>query len=166
MPIVADWAKGTIISGISGAYTQFVINGTDFNQNVTAHISGFSYRGLLNFSGGSLLQCVFLTAIFMYMIDRKFIRALIWSLLAAFFALFGLINAPGVGVLVKKTDDGWRFTIAYVMLAVLFAGFEFAQRRRWIKQPEEEPDDLSTIEWAEWNRQRLLEGENLEKINT
>ena len=128
MPIVADWAKGTIISGVSGAYSGFTLNGTDFNQNVTAYIKGFSYSGLLNFSGGSLLQCIFLTAIFMYMIDRKFIRAGIWSCLAALFALFGLINAPGVGVLVKKTDDGWKFTVAYVMLAVLFVCFHFAQK--------------------------------------
>ncbi|CAF1646733.1 unnamed protein product [Rotaria magnacalcarata] len=165
MPIVADWTKGTIISGVSDAYTSFVINQTEFNRNVTAHISGFSYRGLLNFSGGSLLQCIFITAIFMYMIDRKFIRAAIWSLLAAFFAFFGLINAPGVGVLTKKNDDGWRFAVAYIMMAVLFVCFEFAQRQHWVKHPETEPDDLSSIEWAEWNREKLLEDENNDEEN-
>ncbi|CAF2496965.1 unnamed protein product [Rotaria sp. Silwood2] len=165
MPIVADWAKGTIMNGVSGAYTNFVINDTDFTKNVTAHITGFSYRGLLNFSGGSLLQCIFLTAIFMYMIDRKFIRAAIWCLIAAFFAFFGLINAPGVGVLVKKTDDGWKFTVAYVMMAALFGCFEFAQQKHLVKQPETEPDDLSSLEWAEWNRQRLLEENNEDQYN-
>jgi hypothetical protein len=161
MPIVADWAKGTIINGVSDAYKKFVVNHTEFNQNITAHINGFSYRGLLNFSGGSLLQCIFLTAIFMYMIDRKFMRAAAWSLIAAFFAFFGLINAPGVGILIKKTDDGWKFTVAYVMLAAFFGFFQFAQQQRWVKQPETEPDDLSTIEWAEWNRLRLLEEDNI-----
>ncbi len=165
MPIIADWAKGTIISGVADAYTNFVVNNTEFNQNITAHISGFSYRGLLNFSGGSLLQCIFLTAIFMYMIDRKFIRATVWCLLAAFFAFFGLINAPGVGVLIKQTDDGWKFTTAYAMLAVFFIGFHFAQQRRWVKQPETEPDDLSSFEWAEWNRERLLEENNTTEAN-
>jgi hypothetical protein len=161
MPIVADWAKGTIMNGVSGAYSQFVDNNTDFSRNVSAHITEFSYRGLMNFSGGSLLQCIFLTAIFMYLIDRKFLRAMIWSSLAAFFAFFGLINAPGFGLLVKKDDDGWRFTVAYVMLAVFFLCFHFAQGKKWVKQPETEPDDLSTIEWAEWNRQRLLEENNI-----
>jgi AGZA family xanthine/uracil permease-like MFS transporter len=165
MPIVADWAKGTIISGVSDAYSNFVINNTKFDQNITSHISGFSYRGLLNFSGGSLLQCIFLTAIFMYMIDRKFIRAAVWALIAAFFAFFGLINAPGVGLLIKKNDDGWKFTVAYVMLAILFVGFQFAQQKHWVKQPETEPDDLSSIEWAEWNRQRLLEDNNIDEEN-
>ncbi|CAF1387646.1 unnamed protein product [Rotaria sordida] len=165
MPIIADWAKGTIVSGVAGSFTDFVVNDTDFDKNVTAHISGFSYRGLLNFSGGSLLQCIFITAIFMYMIDRKFIRAAVWSLLAAFFAFFGLINAPGVGVLTKKTDDGWKFTVSYVMMAVLFGGFELAQRKHWVKQPDTEPDDLSTLEWAEWNRLRLLEENNPDEEN-
>jgi AGZA family xanthine/uracil permease-like MFS transporter len=159
MPIIADWAKGTVISGVTNAYIGLVQNGLTFDQDISSRITGFSYRGLLNFSGGSLLLCIFLTAIFMYMIDRKFIRAAMWSLLAAVFALFGLINAPGVGVLVEKNDDGWKFTVAYVMMAVLFGCFEIAQRRKWIKQPETEPDDLSSNEWAQWNREQLA-GEN------
>jgi len=153
MPIIADWAQGTIISGVTNAYSNFVQNNTDFDQNVSSSITGFSYRGLVNFSGGSLLQCIFITAILMYMIDRKFIRAIVWSLLAGFFALFGLINATGVGVLTKANDDGWRFSVAYVMMAVVFAGFEFAQRRQWVKQPETAPDDLSSIELTEENAQ-------------
>ncbi|CAF1212343.1 unnamed protein product [Adineta steineri] len=157
MPIIADWTKGTIISGVSGAYRQFVVPDADFNRNVTAHIKTFSYRGLLNFSSGSVLQCIFLTAIFMNMIDRKFIRAAIWSILAAKFSFRGLINAPRFRNLKEKPDDdGWKFTVAYLMLAGFFGCFEFAQRRRWVKQPETEPDDLSSIEWAQWNRQRLL----------
>lgn len=142
MPVIADWAKNTIISGVTDAYTNYLQNNTDFNNNISLHITSFSYRGLVNFSGGSLLQCIFLTAIFMYIIDRKFIRAAIWSLLAALFALFGLINATNVGVLIQSKDDGWRFTVGYVMISVLFCCLEFVQRRQWIKQPETEPDDL------------------------
>jgi hypothetical protein len=95
------------------------------------------------------------------MIDRKFIRAALWSLLAAIFALFGLINSTsGVGLLVKPSDDGWKFTVGYTMMVVLFAGLELAQSKRWVKEPEEEPDDLSSEEWAEWNRQQILRNKN------
>ncbi len=146
MPVIADWSTGTIITGVTDAYSNFVQNNTDFNRDVSIHITSFSYNGLVNFSGGSLLQCIFITAIFMYIIDRKFIRAMVWSLLAGLFTLFGLINAAGVGVLTKKTDDGWKFSVAYVMMAVVFVGLEFAQRRQWVKQPETAPDDLSCIE--------------------
>lgn len=146
MPVIADWAQGTIVSGLSSAYTGFLPNNTDFNRNVSAHITSFSYRGLVNFAGGSLLQCIFVTAIFMSMIDRKFIRAIIWSLLAALFTLFGLINSATVGVLVKKDDDGWKFSVAYTMMAVVFACLEIVQRFQWIKPSETEADDLSNVQ--------------------
>jgi hypothetical protein len=91
------------------------------------------------------------------MIDRKFIHAAGWSFLAGVCALFGLINASAVGILVKSTDDGWRFTIGYMSLVVVFGMLEFAQRKKWVKGQETEPDDLSSIEWAEWKRQQNLE---------
>ncbi len=156
MSIVANWAQGTIINGVSNAYSNFTLPNVQFSPNVTSAITGFSYRGLINFAGGALLQCVFLTAILMYIIDRKFLRATVWSLLAGFFSFFGLINANSVGVLIKNTDDGWRFTVAYGMLAVLFLGLEVAQRKHWVKEQETEPDDLSSLEWAEWRREQAL----------
>jgi hypothetical protein len=56
-----------------------------------------------------------------------------------------------------------------MLMVVLFGLLEFAQRRKWVKEQETEPDDLSSIEWAEWKRQQKLEepstvDEN-EKIN-
>jgi hypothetical protein len=143
---------------VSAAYINFVQNGTDFNGNVSSFITTFSYRGLLNYSGGSLLQCIFITAIFMYIIDRKFIRATVWSLLAAIFALFGLINsAGGVGILVKSNDYGWRFAVGYAMMGILFGCLEIAQRRGWVKQSETEPDDLSM---NKWNQEQVLKDKN------
>ncbi|CAF0954956.1 unnamed protein product [Rotaria sordida] len=156
MPIIADWAKGTILSGVSNAYSNFTLPNVQFSSNVSSFITGFSYRGLANFAGGSLLQSIFVTAIFMYMIDRKFLHATVWSLLASFLSLFGLINSSNVGVLVKNTDDGWRFTVAYVMLAAFFLVLEIIQRKHWIKGQEREPDDLSSLEWAEWKREQGL----------
>ncbi len=157
MSIVADWAQGTIINGVTVAYSAFTLPNVHFSSNVTSVISSFSYRGLLNFAGGSQLQCIFITAIMMYMIDRKFVHAAVWSFLAGFFAFFGLINASNVGILVSSDDDGWRFTIGYMLMVSLFGILEFAQRKKWVKEQELEPDDLSSLEWAEWKRQQKLE---------
>lgn len=161
MSIVADWAQGTIINGVTAAYASFTLPNTQFSPNVTSAITSFSYRGLSNFAGGSQLQCIFLTALMIYMIDRKFIQAAIWSFLAGVFALFGLINANSVGVLIKKNDDGWRFTIGYMLLIGLFVLMEFAQRKKWIKAPETEPDDLSSPEWAEWKQRQTAESSDV-----
>ncbi|CAF2879522.1 unnamed protein product [Rotaria sp. Silwood2] len=157
MSIVADWAQGTIISGVTAGYSDFTKSNVHFSPNVTSAISSFSYRGLINFAGGSQLQCIFITAIMLYMIDRKFIHASVWSFLAGIFAFFGLINSSRVGILVNSDDDGWRFTIGYMSMVALFGLLEFAQRKKWVKQQETEPDDLSSIEWAEWKRQQILD---------
>jgi AGZA family xanthine/uracil permease-like MFS transporter len=160
MSLVASWAQGTIASGVADAYSNFTLPNVQFSPNVSSAITGFSYRGLVNFAGGALLQSVFLAAILMFTIDRKFLKATIWSLLAGSLSFFGLINANTVGVLVKKTDDGWRFAVAYAMLAVFFSVLEVVQRKHWIKGQETEPDDLSSIEWAEWKREQALEESN------
>lgn len=127
------------------------IPNVNFNDNVTSRILDFSYRGLSNLAGGSLLQCIFLTAILMYMIDRKFIRAAVWSFLAGVLSFFGLIHSTNLGVLYKNTDDGWRFAVGYAIMIVLFMLLEVAQRLRWIEGPETEPDDLSSNENASSN---------------
>jgi AGZA family xanthine/uracil permease-like MFS transporter len=156
MPAIADWARSTIINGVSSAYSDFTIPNVDFIQNVSSHITDFSFHGLNNFAGGSLLQCIFITAIMMYMIDRKFLRAIFWSLLAGLLSFFGLIHASTVRVLYRSTDDGWQFTVGYVMIAFVFLLFEIAQRRGWVEEPESEPDDLSSEEWKEWNKNKIL----------
>ncbi|CAF1463901.1 unnamed protein product [Adineta ricciae] len=151
-PVLADWAKGTIINGVAAAYSNFTAPNVNFAQNVTSRITDFSYRGLSNLAGGSLLQCIFITAIIMYMTDRKFIRGAVWSLLAGLLAFFGLIHSSNVGVLYQKNDDGWRFTVGYGIMILLFILLEIGQRLKWIEGPENEPDDLSSEEWAEWHR--------------
>ncbi|CAF3777750.1 unnamed protein product [Rotaria socialis] len=155
MPVIADWSRTTIMNGVTSAYSRLQIANLDFQTNVTSLITDFSFRGLNNFAGGSLLQCIFISAIMIYMIDRKFIRATIWSLLASLLSFFGLIHASKVGVLYRETDDGWRFTVAYAMLAFIFILFELAQRQGWVQEPETEPDDLSSEEWVEWNKSKL-----------
>jgi adenine/guanine/hypoxanthine permease len=114
-------------------------------------------------AGGSLLQCIFLTAILMYMIDRKFIRGAVWSLLAGILSFFGLIHSTSIGVLYRANEDGWRFTVGYAILTVVFVIFEIAQRLKWVEGPETEPDDLSSEEWAEWNR-RKQSNENINQF--
>ena len=146
MPVIAEWAKNTIVSGVSAGYLGLTVDNVQFASNITTRISTFSYQGLVNFAGGSLLQCIFLTAILMYTIDRKFVRAAVWSILSGVLSLFGIIHADSVGVLIKKSDDGWRFSVAYLMLAGVFGIFYLAQRKKWIKAPATEPDEISNNE--------------------
>ena len=146
MPVVAEWAQNTIVTGVAAGHLNFTVANVQFSPNVTSMISTFSYRGLVNFSGGSLLQCIFITAILMYTIDRKFVRAAVWSVLAGLLSLFGIIHANSIGILIKDVHDGWRFTVAYTMMAVIFGIFHLAQRKGWIKTAATEPDELQSSE--------------------
>ncbi|CAF2106096.1 unnamed protein product [Rotaria magnacalcarata] len=157
MSIVAEWAHSTIVNGVTTAYKNFTVSNVDFSNNITSNIGSYPYSGLVNFAGGSQLQCIFITAIMMYMIDRKFVHAAFWSFLASIFAFFGLINSSRVGILVNPDDSGWQFTIAYLSMSALFGLLELGQRYKRVKEPETEPDDLSSIEWAEWKRLQKLE---------
>ncbi|CAF4716764.1 unnamed protein product, partial [Rotaria magnacalcarata] len=42
-------------------------------------------------------------------------------------------------------------------MSALFGLLELGQRYKRVKEPETEPDDLSSIEWAEWKRLQKLE---------
>lgn len=106
MPVIADWARGSIINGVVSAYSSLRIPNLNLTQNVTSQTTDFSYSGLNNFADGSLLQCIFLTAILIYMIDRKFLRALFWLLLADLLSFFGLIHGS------KK----WRWMAIHCLL--------------------------------------------------
>ena len=77
----------------------------------------------------------------MYVIDRKFVRAITWSLIAPTFSPFSLIDASTVGLLIHENDDGWKFTVAYNMMAVFSLCLEFGQRRKWIKEANQCPDE-------------------------
>ncbi|CAM4762735.1 unnamed protein product [Rotaria magnacalcarata] len=90
-------------------------------------------------------KALFNTDILMYIIDRKFLSDTVWSVLADFFSLFGLINASNVGILLNTKDDDWRFCVVYTMLAILLLLLGIVQRKQWIKGPETESDDLSSV---------------------
>ena len=51
MSIVADWAQGTIINGVTSAYSTFTKPNVTFSANVTSTISSFSYQGLFLLMG-------------------------------------------------------------------------------------------------------------------
>jgi len=99
---------------------------------------GLDYVGMRNLGRGGLLESIFLVAIMIYLIDRQFVRACVWSLLAAPLALFGFINSEKLGFLVHSGDSGYRFAIAFLLLAAFFVSLHFLQSRKYVDGPFEE----------------------------
>lgn len=96
-----------------------------------------SLRGLFALGQGYLLTSIYLTSMLIFVIDRNFMMAAIWALVAAASASIGLIHSetlflPWVGPAAPPAADGhfdarqfdlhWHFVGAYLGLAVLFGG--------------------------------------------
>jgi len=117
MPSIADWAVNQC--SMETADGQFCsINTAPANA------------GLVAFKNGSLLVAMILAAIFALTIDRKYLQAALWSLIAAFFSLFGLIHAPAASA---DFDNGtstaqWRFAVGYLMVGAIMLIIWVCQR--------------------------------------
>ncbi|MBI4566782.1 MAG: NCS2 family permease [Planctomycetes bacterium] len=105
------------------------------------HRQGFELQGILQLGSGFLFSAMVLTAILVFIIERRFMRAMLWALIGAALAAAGFIHSgyvappgefadavgfpllswfgysPPAGVVV-----GWEFTVGYLFFAAaLFA---------------------------------------------
>lgn len=161
LPSVYDW-----VTQISGTDPLIDFDGEPpyaFNSP-----TGGAWVGLLSWKRGALLVSMLWTAIVVNVIDRQWKIAIIWSLIAAIFAVIGIIHVPEAGFenLNKpfpeqcwSTDGGetvtcweyayqWMFTVAYVMFAATFGIIMFCSR--YDSQIEDPIDDESRHAFDDW----------------
>lgn len=89
-PAIAAWGA-TVVQGA------FMVTGGSLQEILTANrateVSGFLIHGMLLMERGYIFTCMILAAVTVFLIDRKFYSAAIWSLIAAGFAACGLTHA-------------------------------------------------------------------------
>lgn len=122
-----------------------------------------AWAGLLAWKRGALLVSMLWVAIVVNVIDRQWKVAIIWSLIAALFAIFGIIHSPEAGVsnlnepfaeqcwapgVCWDQANQWMFAVAYVMLAATFAIILFASR--YDSHMEDPIDDESRHAFDDW----------------
>jgi hypothetical protein len=96
---------------------------------------GSAWVGVLSWKRGSLLISMLWVAIVTNVIDRQWRTAIVWSLVAAMLALFGIIHVPEAGFSNLNSPfweqctapdtcwqfaNQWMFVCAYCMLATTF----------------------------------------------
>jgi len=120
IPGIAAW--GLLLVGTSLT----VAAGGGFDISVAddfKRMLDFNLVGLMNLAGGFLFSAVFLTAITVYFIEHDFKRVVIWCVVAAVFAFFGLIHSGAVtaGQFTDRVGVGaaWQFSLAYLLIASL-----------------------------------------------
>ena len=125
-PSIYDWVVN--VSNLSPIET---------DDGGNAHLGSLpGWYGVLGWKRGSLLVSFVWVAMLVMVIDRQWKKATIWALVAAFFALFGIIHVPVAGFdnfssptweqCVSATEcwdfgQQWQFFVAYCMLAGTFA---------------------------------------------
>jgi AGZA family xanthine/uracil permease-like MFS transporter len=145
-PAIAAWgltvAQGAFMEagkGVPGALT--IQKALESNPNLA--VSGFVMHGLLVLERGYIFTCMILAAISVFLIDRKFYTAAVWSLIAATFAGLGLMHAyqingnvvdflfifadPHPGALIAHT---FGIAVGYLLFAAVFALFGWYAAKR------------------------------------
>ena len=104
-------------------------------------------RGLLALKAGFMFTAMFLSAIAVFLIERRFMRAAVWSLTAAVFSIAGLMHAYSLTPTAVREEIrpgfAWQAAVGYLALACLFAFFGWRHRgegRRASGEVEEEDD--------------------------
>ena len=97
-PAISAWGA-TLLIGSTGAFAaaagtsiqEYVQAASDSGQ--PALVSGFLIEAMLIIERGYIITCMILSAIAAFLIDRKFGRAAIWSLVAAILTFLGVMHA-------------------------------------------------------------------------
>ena len=126
-PCLAAWGKLKLEEGLR-------TTGSSFYQlfEGTTGQAAFPFHGLLSLEQGFLFSAMIFAAIAVYLIEKDFIKASLWSLVAAACAYFGLIHGyrvtPG-GVI---PCIGWGVARGYAINYLLFSLF-FLSIHGWRK---------------------------------
>jgi AGZA family xanthine/uracil permease-like MFS transporter len=131
VPSLANWAKVMIDNSLGAVANVHAVTPEMINAMAQ---TGVYYKGLSILGGGSILAGVMLSAITVFIIDRKYLHATAFALAGAALTFFGLMHGEAVG---------WGQTptvvIGYIMVAaVLFGCYSFAHAPAPVPNPEHE----------------------------
>ena len=118
VPALAAWGLLMVETGVRAAgKSLFEIGLAPFAQNLAIH-------GMIALERGFIFTSMILAAIGVALIERQFIRAAAWSLVAAFLSAIGIIHAydltPGGVVSRFGLLAAPDFLLSYLLLALLF----------------------------------------------
>ncbi len=121
MPAIASWGLSLLRQFINkdGVYNNIQIN--DIIAKTLPNL-----KGLSAFSEGALFSAMFLTAVCVYLIEKNFIKAVLWTIPLIVFTYFGFIHSVDIGV--GKSLD---LVVGYILFAgILLFMFFFSRRKK------------------------------------
>ncbi len=134
-PALAAWGMNLLKRGYLGA-------GTTLSAEVARGIPINGFKGIAALESGFIFTSMILAAISVFLIERDFFKAALWSFAAGALSFFGVIHSYAfVGnetIQVYGWNIGGRFTFGYLCFTVIFVLFHLWQRSRKKKGLPEE----------------------------
>ena len=132
VPALAGWGLLMVETGMRAAGTSlFQVGLEKFNRESVA------IHGMISLERGFIFTSMILAAIGVALIERQFVRAGGWSIAAALLSALGVIHAYDLKAGGVTSRFGWMaapdFFIAYLLLAALFFGVAWLDRKRRVK---------------------------------
>lgn len=115
MPALAAWALLLIETSLRKAGTDLYVVAPKFGADL--HI-----YGIIALSQGFMISCMVLSAMMVFMVERQFLKAALWTTVAAILSFFGIIHAYVLTPTGIRNDFGFGTGISYA-LAYLIAAF-------------------------------------------
>jgi AGZA family xanthine/uracil permease-like MFS transporter len=148
VPNIASWAQGQIdnalgVAGVAAAATVAAGDKTHVSYAALAQ-AGTIYDGLARAGGGAVLAGLVLGAIAVFIIDREFTKAAIYSFAGAVIAFFGFINSPSLAFNGSSWDfsQTWDVALGYVIMGLVCLSFVYV----WKIKPEPHALDEKAVE--------------------
>ena len=109
MPAIASWGLNLLRQFINseGKYSTGQIN--DIISTAMPHL-----KGILVFSEGALFSAMFLSAVAVYLIEKNFLKAFLWTMPLIIFSYFGLIHSNEIGI-----GMGGFVPLGYMLFAMI-----------------------------------------------
>jgi AGZA family xanthine/uracil permease-like MFS transporter len=128
VPNIAQWAKTLVDGALGAAATNATTVGYDALGN-----QGVLYAGLERLGAGAVLAGLMLGAIAVFVINREYSRAIVYTLIAGLLSLIGLIHDPA-GLIFANVNGAWQIRtpepiwIGYVLAAAVIASAAWRER--------------------------------------
>ncbi|MEE8109747.1 MAG: NCS2 family permease [bacterium] len=126
-PALAAWGLLIVQGTLELAGTSLVALGQK------AFAGTFALRGMIILERGFLFNAMILSAVSVFLVERRFLSASVWVVVAALLSFFGVIHAyeltPGGVVSRFGFAAAPKIALGYILMAAVFAGIGFWRGR-------------------------------------
>lgn len=127
MPALAAWALLLIETTLRKAGATLYAVAPQFGGDLYVY-------GIISMSQGFMLTCTILSAMMVFVVERLFLKAALWTVSAALLSYFGVIHAYVLTPAGVQNNFGFgtanAFTIAYLLAALLLVALHYYNRGR------------------------------------